>query len=67
MSELSLKKRLPVSPEIVFDAWTTPEHMSHWLSPMSTASIPKLDLRVGGEFQSTCTARERITCTPANT
>jgi len=51
MSELSLKKHLPVSPEIVFDAWTTPEHMSHWLSPMTTASIPKLDLRVGGEFQ----------------
>ncbi len=53
MSELTLTltRHLPASPEVVFDAWTTPDHMANWLSPMTTASIPRLDLRVGGEFQ----------------
>lgn len=53
MSEhtLTIKKRLPAPPEVVFDAWTTAEHMAGWVSPMTTASVPKLDLRVGGEFQ----------------
>ncbi len=48
---LTLSKNLPVPPEAVFDAWTTPSHMAQWLSPMTTASIPRLDLRVGGEYQ----------------
>lgn len=48
---LSLSKKLPVPPEAVFDAWTTPGHMAQWLSPMTTASVPVLDLRVGGEYQ----------------
>lgn len=49
---LTLKKRLPVPPEVVFDAWTTPEHMENWFSPaMMPASVPKLELRVGGEFR----------------
>ncbi len=53
MSELSLtiKKHLGATPEEVFDAWTTPAHMEGWLSPMTTASVPVCDLRVGGEFQ----------------
>ena len=48
---LSITKQLPVSPEVVFDAWTTPEQMASWFSPMTTASVPKLDLQVGGEYQ----------------
>lgn len=54
MSEhnLTLVKYLPVPPEVVFDAWTTPEHMSNWFSPAGMpVSVPKLDLRVGGEYQ----------------
>ena len=60
MSELSLtlSKHLPASPEAVFDAWTTPAHMANWLSPMTTASVPRLDLRVGGEFQIDMRAAE---------
>ena len=48
---LTLQKQLSASPEAVFDAWTTPESMAHWISPMTTAIVPKLDLRVGGEYQ----------------
>ena len=53
MSDLTttLSKRFDASPEVVFDAWTDPEGMGAWFSPMTTASVPKLDLRVGGDFQ----------------
>jgi uncharacterized protein YndB with AHSA1/START domain len=53
MSDLTttLSKRFDASPEAVFDAWTDPAGMGAWFSPMTTASVPKLDLRVGGDFQ----------------
>ena len=56
---LTLVKHLPVAPEVVFDAWTTPEHMANWFSPAKMpVSIPKLDLRVGGvAFRRLATAR----------
>lgn len=53
MSDLTttLSKHFAATPEAVFDAWTDPENMGAWFSPMTTASVPKLDLTVGGEFQ----------------
>ena len=53
MSELTttISKQFNASCEAVFDAWTDPEGLGAWFSPMTTASVPKLDLRVGGEFQ----------------
>ncbi|MDX2472517.1 MAG: SRPBCC domain-containing protein [Candidatus Krumholzibacteria bacterium] len=53
MSELSMtmSRHLLASPEAVFDAWITPSSMAQWLSPMTTADVPRLDLRVGGEYQ----------------
>ena len=53
MSEwtLTLTKHLKAAPEVVFDAWTTPAHMSGWLSPMTTCSVPELDLKVGGKYR----------------
>jgi uncharacterized protein YndB with AHSA1/START domain len=53
MSDLTttLSKHFAAEPEAVFDAWTDPDNMGAWFSPMTTASVPKLDLRVGGEFQ----------------
>jgi len=50
-TELTIKRLLPASPEVVFDAWTTPSHMAGWFSPMTDATIPRMDLRVGGEYQ----------------
>jgi uncharacterized protein YndB with AHSA1/START domain len=53
MSDLSttLSKHFNATPETVFDAWTNAGGMAAWFSPMTTASVPKLDLRVDGEFQ----------------
>ena len=48
---LNIQKELSASPEVVFDAWTTPGHMAQWFSPMTTATVPMLDLRVGGEYR----------------
>jgi uncharacterized protein YndB with AHSA1/START domain len=53
MSELTttLSRHFNASCEAVFDAWTDAEGLGAWFSPMTTASVPKLDLKVGGEFQ----------------
>jgi len=53
MSDLktTLNKHYPASPEAVFEAWTDPQGLGAWFSPMTTASVPVLDLRVGGEFR----------------
>lgn len=53
MSDLTttISKHFAAAPEAVFDAWTDPDNMGAWFSPMTTASVPKLDLKVGGEFQ----------------
>ena len=53
MSDLktTLSKHYDASPEAVFDAWTDPEGLGAWFSPMTTASVPVLDLRVGGEYR----------------
>ena len=57
--EVNVTKHLPASPEVVFDAWTTPESMKEWFSPMTTAEIPKMELRVGGEYQIDMLGKDR--------
>jgi uncharacterized protein YndB with AHSA1/START domain len=47
---LTIERRLAASPEAIFDAWTNAEQMAEWFSPMTTATIHKLDVREGGEF-----------------
>ena len=37
------------APEI-FDAWTVPSEMGHWMTPVGSASA-EVDLRVGGRFR----------------
>ena len=49
--QLKIEKQLSVSPETVFDAWTTPSHMAAWYNPMGESEIPQHDLRVGGTYQ----------------
>ena len=49
---LTITKELSAPPDVVFEAWTTAESMAQWISPMPLgATIPKFDLRVGGEYQ----------------
>jgi uncharacterized protein YndB with AHSA1/START domain len=38
--------------ELVWDAWTTPEHMMRWLGPRRlTWVVCEVDLRVGGKYR----------------
>lgn len=34
----------------IFDAWTVPAEMAHWMTPVGSATA-EVDLRVGGEFR----------------
>jgi len=49
---ITFKRKLGVSPEAVFDAWTQAEQISQWWDP---DGVPlrecSIDLRVGGEFK----------------
>jgi hypothetical protein len=41
---------LPAPIEVVFAAWTDPETMARWLSPMGHAEV-EADVRVGASFR----------------
>ena len=48
---LTITRRLPASPEDVFDAWTTPDILRQWMCPFDTeVARADLDLRVGGKY-----------------
>lgn len=48
---LTITRRLPASPEAVFDAWTTPEILRQWMCPFDTKVVrADVDLRVGGKY-----------------
>ncbi len=41
------------SPEIVFKAWTDPDHLKHWYAPDGcTIEFKSIDAKQGGEFHS---------------
>ena len=50
---LILKRVLNATPELVFRAWTTPEHIQQWMRPEPGMVVPSvsMDLRVGGKFR----------------
>jgi uncharacterized protein YndB with AHSA1/START domain len=49
--DLKLERDVDVPVELVWKAWTTPEHLRHWFipKPWSLASV-EMDLRRGGAF-----------------
>ena len=48
---LEVKRVIAADPEIVFDAWTQPEHLKKWSAPEGMdVSIFEVDLTVGGRF-----------------
>lgn len=49
-SEVRLERVLPDSADAVFSAWTTPEVMARWLSPVGHAEI-QADVRPSGRFR----------------
>jgi uncharacterized protein YndB with AHSA1/START domain len=51
--DLKLERDIDVPVELVWKAWTTPEHLRHWFVPKPwTITSVTIDLRPGGAFNS---------------
>lgn len=51
--DLTFESIVDVSPELVWLAWTTPEHIKHWFTPAPWETIEcEIDLRLGGLFRT---------------
>ena len=51
--DLVLERIVDVSPKLVWQAWTQPEHLKHWFTPAPwTTSECEIDLRPGGVFRT---------------
>lgn len=51
--DLVLKREIDVPVELVWKAWTTPEHLREWFVPKPwTIASCELDLRPGGKFHT---------------
>ncbi len=57
--DLVLERHTKASPEKVWKAWTTPEHLKQWFCPRPwTVTHCALDLRPGGKFEFTMRSPE---------
>lgn len=51
--DLVLERVVDVPPELVWKAWTTPEHLQKWFTPAPWKTIAcEIDLRPGGLFRT---------------
>ncbi len=51
--DLQLERFVDVPPELVWAAWTTPEHLVHWFCPKPWQTTEaEIDLRPGGVFRT---------------
>jgi uncharacterized protein YndB with AHSA1/START domain len=51
--DLVLERVVDVSPRLMWEAWTTPEHLKHWFVPRPwTIAACEVDLRPGGLFST---------------
>jgi uncharacterized protein YndB with AHSA1/START domain len=51
--DLVLERTVDVKPELVWAAWTKPEHIVHWFTPAPWKTIDcEIDLRPGGLFRT---------------
>ena len=49
---LSIRKTLDAPVELVWEAWTEPEHLAHWWGPKGLpVTIVEHDFRVGGKWK----------------
>jgi len=49
--DLVLERVVDVPPELLFKAWTTPQHLMPWFCPKPYATVAcEIDLRPGGQF-----------------
>jgi uncharacterized protein YndB with AHSA1/START domain len=52
--DLVLERTVDEPPELVWKAWTTPEHVKRWFTPAPWTTIDcEIDLRPGGIFSTT--------------
>ena len=57
---LSVRRRMPASRDVVFEAWTDPQGLREWMSPGDTVSAEAtLDLRVGGSYRIVMKSKAR--------
>ena len=57
--DLLLERDIDVPVELVWKAWTTPEHLRHWFVPKPwTITSCEIDLRPGGTFTTTMRSPE---------
>lgn len=51
--DLKFERIVDVKPELVWAAWTTPEHILHWFTPAPWKTIDcEIDLKPGGIFRT---------------
>lgn len=51
--ELTISRFIRASPDVVWRAWSTPEHLARWWLPAPLeCQVLKLDLRPGGGFET---------------
>src|SRR6266850_1118177 len=51
--DLVLERIIDVPQELVWAAWTTPEHLKHWFTPVPWKTVDcEIDLRPGGIFRT---------------
>ncbi len=51
--DLKLERVVPVSPALVWQAWTDPKHVVHWFTPAPWKTTAcEIDLRPGGIFRT---------------
>lgn len=51
--DLKFERIVEVKPELVWAAWTTPEHILHWFTPAPWKTIDcEIDLKPGGIFRT---------------
>ncbi|MGC3963568.1 MAG: SRPBCC family protein [Rhodocyclaceae bacterium] len=51
--DLLLERSIDIRPELVWQAWTVPEHIKHWFTPAPWQTVDcEIDLRPGGLFRT---------------
>ena len=57
--DLVLEREVDVPPSLVWEAWTTPEHLVHWFTPAPWKTKDcEIDLRPGGMFRAVMVSPE---------
>jgi len=57
--DLVLERVVDVPVELVWKAWTTPEHLMNWFCPLPWKTVEcKMDLKAGGVFSTTMQSPE---------